>query len=77
MGEATHPGWGMEWGQLEQGTLAAACSGKACEAAEGQRGLITRAASSTLGGAPFLAVRPDALFRGRSMMLGCREPVCR
>ena len=48
MGEATHPGGGMGVGAARAGTLAAACCGKACEAAEGQHGLITRDASGLI-----------------------------
>ena len=47
MGEATHPG-GAWSGGSSAGTLAAACCGKACEAAEGQHGPITRDASGLI-----------------------------
>ena len=48
MGEATHPGGGMGVGAARAGILAAACCGKACEAAEGQRGVIARDASGLI-----------------------------
>ena len=47
MGEATHPG-GAWSGGSSAGTPAAACCGKACEAAEGQRGVIARDASGLI-----------------------------
>ena len=77
MGEATHPGWGIGVGAAQAGTLAAACCGKACEAAKGQHGLITRDASDlilpfgfgsargNLEGAALLAQLPQRPFPRR------------
>ena len=47
MGEATHPGEAWSGGSLGR-ALAAACCGKACEAAEGQHGVIARDASGLI-----------------------------
>ena len=47
-GRGDPPGWGMEWGQLSRDPRPLHVSDRACEAAEGQHGVITRDAPGLL-----------------------------